>query len=307
MLRAFCFILWRMGFSLPSFAKINWTLRVLGKREDNYHELYTVFQTVSLHDTLRFDHADELTLTCDNPAVPVDESNLVLQGARALQERFQFSAGARIGLQKRIPFPGGLGGGSSNAAVTLIGLRQLWGLAASDHELRAIAAAIGSDIPFFLEGGTAIGTGRGDVIEEAEAVSEPYLLIITPDITLPTPEVFAAIGAHTLTKEALQTNLTVCRKDALGWDPRHSELINDLEPAVFRKFPEVERAKNSLLQLGAVRAAMSGSGASVFGIFDKQETRQAAIEALASERSWRKFAVSTVSRDDYSRDVLARA
>ena len=105
MLRAFCFMLWRMGFSLPSFAKINWTLRVLGKREDGYHELYTVFQTVSLKDTLRFDVAGELTLTCDNPAVPVDESNLVLQAARALQKRFNCGAGATVDLQKHIPFP----------------------------------------------------------------------------------------------------------------------------------------------------------------------------------------------------------
>ena len=300
-------MLFGMGFSLPSFAKINWTLRVLGKREDGYHELYTVFQTVSLKDTLRFDVAGELTLTCNNPAVPVDERNLVLQAARALQKRFDCGAGATVDLQKHIPFPAGLGGGSSNAAVALIGLRQLWGLHASDEDLRAVAATIGADIPFFLEGGTAIGTGRGDIIEKAEAVSEPYLLIITPDIAVPTPDVFAALGAPTLTKEALETNLTVCRKDAFGWRPRHSELINDLELVVFRKFPEVERAKNSLLKLGAVNAAMSGSGASVFGIFDKQETRQAAIEALASERSWRKFAVSTVSRDDYSRDVLERA
>src|SRR6478672_2210224 len=109
-------MLWRMGFSLPSFAKINWTLRVLGKREDGYHELYTVFQTVSLHDTLRFDEAGGLTLTCDNPAVPVDESNLVLQAGWALQKRFGCAAGAMIDLQKRIPSPGGLGGGSSNAA-----------------------------------------------------------------------------------------------------------------------------------------------------------------------------------------------
>ena len=157
---------------------------------------------------------------------------------------------------------------------------------------------MGADIPFFLEGGTAIGTGRGSIIEKAEAVSEPYLLIITPDIAVPTPDVFAALGAPTLTKEALETNLTVCRKDAFGWRPRHSELINDLELVVFRKFPEVERAKNSLLKLGAVNAAMSGSGASVFGIFDKKRHGKQLLKPSTNESNWRKFAVSTVSRDD---------
>ena len=152
-----------------------------------------------------------------------------------------------------------------------------------------------------------MGTGRGEMIESVADVERPYMLVVTPDAGIPTADVFGRLGAPTLTKEALETNLTVCRKDLGSFDPRHSELINDLELVVFRKFPEVERAKNSLLKLGAVNAAMSGSGASVFGIFDKQETRQAAIEALASERSWRKFAVSTVSRDDYSRDVLERA
>src|SRR4051794_30813583 len=154
-----------MAFELPSFAKINWTLRVLGKRDDGYHELYTVFQTVSLHDTLEFEESDEVTLTCDEGAVPTDERNLVLRAAAALRERSGCSTGARINLSKRIPAPGGLGGGSSNAAVALVGLRRLWGLRASDADLHQILASIGSDVPFFLHGGTAVGTGRGEIIE----------------------------------------------------------------------------------------------------------------------------------------------
>jgi len=307
MFRAFCFILRRMAFELPSFAKINWSLRVLGKREDGFHELCTLFQTVSLHDTLKFEDADGLALVCDDPLIPTDERNLILRAAGLLREWSGCSAGALIGLEKHIPSPGGLGGGSSNAAVALVGLCRLWDIDLDESDLLQIAASVGSDVPFFLTGGTAIGRGRGEVIESTVDRVEPWVLIVAPEISVSTPEIFASLAAPMLTSEALETNLTVCRKDANGPHLRRSDLINDLERVVFHRFPEVERAKNSLLKLGASNAAMSGSGASVFGIFDKQETRQAAIEALASERSWRKFAVSTVSRDEYARDVLEKA
>ena len=287
-----------MAFSLPSFAKINWTLRVLGKREDGFHELCTVFQTVSLHDTLHFCEADELTLTCDDPAVPVDEANLIIKAALLLRARSDVSAGAAIHLEKRIPFPGGLGGGSSNAAVTLIGLSRLWNL--PDVDLHTLAGELGSDVPFFLYGGTAIGIGRGEIIEAIDDINESNLLIVTPHVNVPTADVFGSLNAPTLTKQGSDNNLTVCRNDVESFDPRNSELKNDLEPSVFTRFPEVERVKKTLLDLGALNAAMSGSGASVFAIFDKQETRQAAIEALAIERDWRKFAVSTISRSEYA-------
>src|SRR5947208_9407485 len=116
------------AFTLPSFAKINWLLRVLGKRDDGFHELFTVFQTVSLHDELSFADADDLALTCDEPGVPTDEHNLIVKAARALQEASGIKDGAGIHLNKRIPSPGGLGGGSSNAGVALIGLSRLWRL-----------------------------------------------------------------------------------------------------------------------------------------------------------------------------------
>jgi len=290
-----------MAFSLPSFAKINWTLRVAGKRTDGFHELCTIFQTVSLQDTLHFEDSDELSMTCDDPAVDADRNNLVIRAAVLLQSRSLVRKGARIHLEKRIPFPGGLGGGSSNAAITLIGLSRLWGREAID--LQPIAEELGSDVPFFVYGGTALGTGRGERIESVRDITEKNLLIVTPEVKIATAGVFASVSAPTLTKSGPDHNLTVCRKDAEAFDTRHSELKNDLELGVFAKHPEVERVKNALLELGAVNAAMSGSGASVFGIFDKQETRQAAIEALATEQSWRKFAVSTISRSEY-RDAL---
>ncbi|MBA2736003.1 MAG: 4-(cytidine 5'-diphospho)-2-C-methyl-D-erythritol kinase, partial [Pyrinomonadaceae bacterium] len=149
------------SFTLPSFAKINWYLRVLGKRDDDFHELCTLFQTVSLHDDLTFAESDEISLTCDNQAMPIDETNLVVKTAKILREKYAVKSGAAIYLEKRIPAPGGLGGGSSNAAVTLIGLAKLWNIKISSAELLEIGGKIGADVPFFFCGGTALGTGRG--------------------------------------------------------------------------------------------------------------------------------------------------
>ena len=287
------------AFTLPSFAKINWTLRVLGKREDGFHELFTVFQTVSLHDTIHFAESDTLELTCNDPGVPLDERNLIIKAAQALQNMVGTAKSAAIHLEKRIPSPGGLGGGSSNAAVALVGLKRLWGIDIMDEELQPIAAGLGSDVPFFLQGGTALGTGRGEKIEPVGDVTEDYMLVVTPDVHVSTRDAFERLDAPTLTNADMDRILTVCRLEAKSRDFHRSVLINDFEASVFAAYPEVERVKEALLNLGAVNVAMSGSGASIFAIFDKEETRQAAIKALDRESTWRKFAVATISRDKY--------
>lgn len=292
-----------MSFSLPSFAKINWTLRVLGKRGDGFHELFTVFQTLSLSDTLCFAESETLELTCDDRNVPLDERNLIVQAANSLGDIFGAKKGAAIHLEKRIPSPGGLGGGSSNAAAALIGLARLWEMDVSLDELMPIAAKIGSDVPFFLYGGTAVGAGRGEMLEQADDVVEPYMLIVTPDVNVSTGIAFGRLGAPTLTNEELGHILSVCRTEADSLRLHRTALINDLEASVFADFPEIRRVKETLLEIGARNAAMSGSGASVFAIFDNIETRQTAIKALDHESTWRKFAVATVSRNEY-RDAL---
>ena len=290
-------------FTLPSFAKINWTLRVLGKRDDGFHELCTVFQTVSLHDTIHFSESDSLEVSCDDPSMPTNDSNLIVKAATALLEASGINRGARINLEKRIPSPGGLGGGSSNAAVTLMGLARLWQLDAGIADLHDIASWLGSDVPFFLYGGTALGTGRGEVIERMPDVEAENLLIVTPDVAVSTTEAFANITAPSLTNTASNHILRVCRLEAESLDPYQTTLENDFEASVFNSYPEIKRVKDKLLELGAVNAAMSGSGASVFAIFDKTETRQTAEKALDLESTWRKFAVSTVSRAKY-RELL---
>lgn len=294
-------------FSLPSFAKINWSLRILGKRDDGFHELFTIFQTVSLYDALSFAASDTLSLKCDDASVPTDERNLIVKAAFALQRQFGVKNGAAIRLEKRIPSPGGLGGGSSNAATTLIGLNRLWNLGAAAGDLRLIAAELGSDVPFFLHGGTATGTGRGEIIEQLDEMDERFLLIVTPDISVSTREAFGRINAPTLTNEARKRILRVCRLEAESLDLHHMVLISDFEASVFSAFPEIRRVKETLIELGAVNAAMSGSGASVFAIFEIEETRQAALKALDREITWRKFAVATISRYQYREALLSIA
>src|SRR6185369_3751587 len=161
------------------------------------------------------------------------------------------------------------------------------------------AAEIGSDVPFFLHGGTALGSGRGERIEELPDLAIGPMLIVTPKVAVSTPDAFYRLSAPNLTKRALNRNLQVCRDEAKSPDLLHSALINDLEQGVFEAFSEVGRAKKALLELGARSAAMSGSGASVFAIFDKEETRQAALKALDNEVNWRKFAVAAISRTEY--------
>ncbi|HTK38994.1 MAG TPA: 4-(cytidine 5'-diphospho)-2-C-methyl-D-erythritol kinase, partial [Pyrinomonadaceae bacterium] len=292
-------------FMLPSYAKINLSQRVLGKRDDGFHELCTVFQTVSLHDDISFARqtssqaAPEVVLTCSDETIPTDGRNLIIKAANAFCKQYQINHGAEIHLEKRIPSPGGLGGGSSNAAVALIGLAKLWNIPVSTDGLMKIARNLGSDVPLFLRGGTALGTGRGEEIESLDDFPAKYLAIITPDIDVPTRPVFEALNAPNLTMPAPESILNVCRFDVKWVDFLQSAMKNDLESVVFTAFPEVERVKQTLLELGAVHAGMSGSGASVFAIFDKEETRQTALKALEIEPSWRKFAVAAISRSEY--------
>jgi 4-diphosphocytidyl-2-C-methyl-D-erythritol kinase len=292
------------AFTLPSFAKVNLYLRVIGKRDDGFHDLVTVFQTVSLADELTFAPSNDIEFSCNDLRVPTGDKNIVVGAANVLRERFAISTGVAIHLEKRIPSPGGLGGGSSNAAVTLLGLSRFWGLDATLPELQEIAARLGSDVPFFLHGGTALGTGRGEKIESLADFAAKWMLIVTPDVSVATRDAFAGLTAPSLTKPEVGHILNVCRLELESLDLLHTVLKNDFETAIFAAYPEIERVKNTLLELGAQQALMSGSGASVFGFFDNEQTRQQAIKALDEHVNWRVFAVATISRNQYREALM---
>jgi 4-diphosphocytidyl-2-C-methyl-D-erythritol kinase len=291
------------ALKLPSFAKINWQLSVLGRRPDGFHELRTIFQTISLHDELTFaGRADgHLQLTCDAPEIPVDGRNLIWRAAEALKNQYGLlDKGASIHLEKRIPAEGGLGGGSSNAAVALLALSTLWNLKAGKDELCAIGARLGADVPFFFTGGTALGTGLGHQIKPLPEVSAEHMLIVTPKAKVATAEAYGALNAPALTKPESDTILASSRADEHFADSFPEALHNDFERVIFNLKPEVEEAKKALFGFGARQALMTGSGSSIFGIFENQEARMSAVERLKAETEWRVFSCSTLSRAQYA-------
>ena len=276
-------------------------MRVLGKRTDGYHELDTIFQTVSLHDRIRISaiETSEIAFSCDDRSLPTDSHNLVVRAATALRDRVNPKKGARIRLEKRIPTHAGLGGGSSNAAATLIGLTRLWQLGTTTHELIELAARLGADVPFFLSGGTARGTGIGDRIEALEDAPETFLLIVKPNANVGTADAYKALDGRTLTSSNSKTILS--RSDAEGFfDNQYlASLQNDFEPVVFALHPEIERARVALVRSGARAALVAGSGAAVFGIFDSENAQRRAIQTIELETGWRVFPCKTVGREHY--------
>ncbi len=293
------------SFSLSSFAKINLVLKVLGKRDDGFHELETFFQTVSLADEITFSPSEkrEILLTSDAPHIPTDETNLIVRAAFMLREKFGIDQGAKIHLEKKIPAPGGLGGGSSNAAIALVGLAALWDIETNSAILQEIGAKLGADVPFFFYGGTAFGTGLGTEIRPMPDFGEKYMIIITPNVKVSTKEAYQNLNALPLTKTAENLNLKVSCSEAELAKRLRAGLQNDFEPTIFRAYPEIERAKLKLLNLGAKNALMSGSGASVFGIFDNVKARNSAFQALQNETNWLSFEVETISRGNYRREL----
>ena len=248
-------------------AKVNLALHVVGRRSDGYHEIVTIFQAIDLHDVLEGEVAEALTLEIKDPSIPADESNLVFRAARLLHASSERARGrgARLRLDKAIPASAGLGGGSSDAAGALMLLNELWALQLGSHELERLAAELGSDVPFFLFGGTALGTGRGATIERLPPIPDRAVLLGCPPFGLSTPVVYGALGAP-LTAEG--ANVTVPRlfvKFAEGNDFALAK--NDLEAAAFEMRGELATFRDALSRSGAEVALVSGSGSTVFGLF----------------------------------------
>ena len=290
--------------TLPAFAKINLGLRVRGRRPDGYHEIETVFQTVTLHDKLTFEASrddERLELACSDTEIPTDEGNLIVRAALALRERYGVTRGARVTLEKRIPAGGGLGGGSSDAAVALVALACLWEIETSKAELAEIGARLGADVPFFLTGGTALGTGTGAEITPLEDAPEMHLVVVTPGVRVSTAEAYEALGAPALTKDEGVVNLSVSRAGAGFSGSLREVAANDFEAVVARLEPETGRAREALLGAGARRAMLSGSGSSVFGVFDSKGEAGRAREVLRAAGGWRVFACATLARAEYLR------
>lgn len=284
---------------VPSFAKINWTLEILGRRPDGYHELRTILQTIEVHDDLYFAHAEKgIQLGCDNPAVPCDETNLIYRAAASLQALTGCDKGVKVALEKRIPMGAGLGGGSSNAAIALLALCQLWEVEIAPENLFKLGSQLGSDVPFFFFGGTGIGIGRGDEVYPMTDIAAENLLLINPKINVPTPEIYRNLPSE-LTSEASLNKMPLSLGAAYAYmQSGKLNLRNDLERSALKLYPLIGEIKQRLIELNATQVLMSGSGSTVFAVFESDAARAQAQSTL-SENDWWCAPTRTLNRSDY--------
>ncbi len=288
-----------------AFAKLNLGLRVLYKRPDGYHELRTVFQTISLADELGicFTRAKKTAITIDG--APEIADNLVEKAARLFLEAASIHGDVRFQLRKNIPAGAGLGGGSSDAAAVLLSLPVLAGKTIPPDRLFSIATQLGSDVPFFLQGGTALGMGRGEELYPLPSQTIRYGLVVAPPVHSSTAEAYRGVSQQ-LTSIALQNKLQSFQQKL--WQGGTDG--NDFEPVVFAQYPELAKIKMRLLRAGAKTAAMTGSGSSIFAVFGDAAGLERAQREFAKEKSAsvkeRIFPISFVSRAQY-RQVWNRA
>lgn len=279
--------------TVRSFAKINLGLEIVGRREDGYHDIRTLFQTVTLADELVLEPAPDgvLDLAGDDAAVAWDRTNLVHRAARLLQGAAGSSKGARITVRKSVPAGRGLGGGSSNAAATLLALNGLWGLGLGPAELARLARGLGADVPYFLKGGLCLGEDIGDRLTPLPDLAPLACLILCPPFPIPTPSIYAG----------LDPSLTSPAKDSkimrfLG-SGDFGLLENDLERVIFRAHPELARWPAFFREQGALVSQVSGSGSAVYGLFPDAASAEAARRKLPAASDARLAA--TLPRESY--------
>jgi 4-diphosphocytidyl-2-C-methyl-D-erythritol kinase len=267
------------SLSLIAPAKINWFLKIIGKRDDGYHNIRTLMQCINLYDNLIFEHTDDLEIVCDLNIQLID--NLVFKAASLLKKYTTYRKGARIILKKNIPVSAGLGGGSSDAAFTLSGLNKLWGINLNKKELNSIASEIGSDVPFFLEGPLALVEGKGEKVTPFKNTSSITLLLVKPPISVSTAWAYSCYDNKSeLTKKPVDIKLFFQAFNNKDFDSLNTLLDNDLEKVVIEKYPVIKEIKNSMREMGAAIASMSGSGPTVFGVFDSMEAAKSASEGF---------------------------
>ncbi|HOE13539.1 MAG TPA: 4-(cytidine 5'-diphospho)-2-C-methyl-D-erythritol kinase [Candidatus Saccharicenans sp.] len=294
---------------VASLAKINFGLEVKGPRSDGYHELTTLFQTISLGDRLVFraDREGKVSLFGDMEEIAWDESNLIYQAALALKKTAGVKQGVAIEVKKIIPPGRGLGGGSSNAAVTLMALNRLWGLNLPTRQLIHLGAFLGADVAFFFYGGLCSGVGRGEKLEPLPDLLSGWLVIVIPDFPLSTREVFQQF-------DALPPSLTSGDKESkiiqfLKREDRSllRQFKNDLELAAFKIYPRLAEIKQEMARSGAVLSMMTGSGSAIYGFFDDQPQAEKAAERMKARYRYKVILAETVGRERYEKMLLTGA
>ena|SRR6516164_4675105 len=286
----------KRSLQLRAFAKINLCLRILGRRPDNYHELRTIFQTISLRDTLTLSLVPKgISLEVSDVALPTGPENLVWRAIDAMRNELKLSFGVHALLEKRIPVARGLGGGSSDAAAALVGMLRLTKKKVPLERLMEIAASLGADVPFFLFGGRALAVNRGDEIYPLPDTRKESIVVVSPrDIGVSTKDAYQWISAELTNRMEPPKIWGFC---ALCWS-RQERVANDFEQPVFSRHPRLKEIRDGLLERGAADAALAGSGSAVFGIFRNPARARRAARAFPEDSV---FVVESVSRENYAR------
>lgn len=269
--------------SLNAMAKINLGLDVLRRREDGYHEVKMVMQTVDICDRLEFVRQEEdvIRVATNREELPADEHNLIYKAAKLMKETFGIREGVFVSLEKNIPIAAGMAGGSTDAAATIHGMDQLFGLGLTLEEKQRLGVKIGADVPYCLMGGTALSEGIGEVLTKLPDVPEAFLVVAKPDINVSTKFVYENLHANRLTRHPDIDGMveSILQEDLKGITGR---MENVLETVTVKHYPVIEEMKAFLKEQGALNALMSGSGPTVFGVFEEKKTAQAAYEAMKS-------------------------
>ena len=284
------------SITVPAYAKLNLTLDILGKRDDGYHEMQMVMQTVSLHDDVTVTLTDGKGITCrvDGAALPCDERNLAVKAARAFCEAMDYGGGIDIALIKRIPSEAGMAGGSADAAAVLRALRELVSPTLTDERLEQISASVGSDVPFCIRGGTQLAEGRGERLTPVTPMPRMPVVICKPDFPISTPELFHRVDART--SRCRPDTEGICAALADGDMPRLARrMYNVFEDVLTHREGEIAAIKSRLLDGGALGAVMSGTGSAVFGIFADADSAAYAKRRLARDYA-ECFLTETIGR-----------
>lgn len=278
--------------TVRAYAKINLALDVLGRREDGYHEIRSVVQTIDLYDRIRLTlkQSQAIELVCKGDGVPSGNTNLAYQAAQLLQERTHTLKGVRIELEKNIPIAAGLGGGSADAAAVIKGLNVLWELGLEEWEMLRLCEELGSDVPYCLLGGTALIQGRGEVLTPLEPIDELWLVLVRPRISVSTQRVYQAWRDFAPGEPMVEQMLAAVQ---LGGSKTIAQSLgNMLEPVAFHMFPEIAKIK-TMVSTGSLGALMSGSGPTVFGIMENEDSAKK-LHSLLEIHPWDVFVARTV-------------
>lgn len=269
-------------------AKVNLHLEVLAERDDGYHEIETIFQTIGLFDDLEFRRTKgPIHVTCEHPSVPEDRTNLCHRAAKLLRNRTGCELGVEIHIDKKIPVAAGLGGGSSNAAAALLALRRLWDLDLDDERLHELAALLGADVPFFLAGGTQLGRGVGTELSPLPGLEGGHFLVLSPPLEISAAWTYGQLRMG-LTRESAKITLQHVKPVLSRFPERQWPGFNRLGDVVFPAHPSVHRLYLDLLDTGPAVAMLSGSGPSVYAVYDSEAEATRARDSLdlAGASSW---------------------